>query len=137
MPASRLHRVEQVGDLERDALERGAGDVRRRRAARDADDRAARVRVPVRRAEAGERRHEVDAAGVGDARGERLDLRRASRIMPSPSRSHCTTAPAMKTLPSSAYSVRPPICHATVVSSCCCDASASVPVFSSRKQPVP
>ena len=46
----------------------------------------------------------------------------AVRIRPSPSRIHCTTAPPMNTLPSSAYSVRPPICHATVVTSCCRDA---------------
>ena len=40
------------------------------------DDRAARVGIPVRRAEPGEGGHEVHAAGVGDGRGERLDVRR-------------------------------------------------------------
>ena len=45
-------------------------------AARDADDRAARVRVPPRRAEPGERGHDVDAAGVGDRLGERSGLGR-------------------------------------------------------------
>ena len=62
------HRVEQVGDLERDALQGGPGDVPGRRAARDPDDGAARVRIPVRRAQAGEGRHEVDAAVVGHRR---------------------------------------------------------------------
>ncbi len=37
-------------------------------------DRAARIGLPVRRAEAGERRHEHHAAAVGHAFGERLDL---------------------------------------------------------------
>ena len=68
-------------------------------------DGPAGVGVPVRRAQPGEGRHQEDAAGVRDGRGERLDLGRA-RMIPSPSRSHCTAAPAMKTLPSSAYSVR-------------------------------
>src|SRR6266566_151449 len=58
-------------------------------------------------------------------------------MMPSPSRSHCTTAPAMKMLPSSAYSVRLPMRHATVVSRLCLDAIGLVPVFMSMKQPVP
>ena len=60
--------------------------------------------------------------------------RRTVAIRPSPSRSHCTTAPPMKTLPSSAYSVRSPIFHATVVirrlrgrdrPSCRCSAAGS------------
>ena len=76
------------------------------RAARDADDGAARVRIPVRRAEAGERRHEVHAAVVGDAAPRAARSSAAVRIRPRPSRSHCTTAPPMNTLPSSAYSVR-------------------------------
>ena len=42
--------------------------------ARQPDDRAARPHVPVRREEARERGHEVDAAGVGHARGDRLGL---------------------------------------------------------------
>ena len=71
-----LHRFEQVGDLEGDALERGAGDVAGGRAAREPDDRAARVGIPVRRAQAGERGHEVDAAAVGHRRRQRLDLGR-------------------------------------------------------------
>ena len=54
----------------------------------------------------GERRHEVDAAGVGHARAPAPRSRRRCRMSPRPSRSHCTAAPAMKTLPSSAYSVR-------------------------------
>ncbi len=51
----------EVGDLERDAFERGAGDVGRRRTAREAEDRAPRLRVPVRGAEAGERGDEAHA----------------------------------------------------------------------------
>ena len=40
-------------------------------------------------------------------------------MMPSPSRSHCTAAPAMNALPSSAYVVLPPTRHATVVTRPC------------------
>src|SRR2546423_1434735 len=58
-------------------------------------------------------------------------------MMPSPSRSHCTTAPAMKMLPSSAYSVRLPIRQETVVRRLFLDAIGLVPVFISMKQPVP
>ena len=54
-----------------------------------------------------------------------------------PSRSHCTTAPPMNTEPSSAYSRRPSRSHATVVSRLLTEATAVVPVFISRKQPVP
>ena len=58
--------LEDVADLVRDRLDARARQVRGRRAAGQAADQSARVGVPVRRAEAGERRHEVDAAGVGD-----------------------------------------------------------------------
>src|SRR5256885_3921782 len=58
-------------------------------------------------------------------------------MIPRPSRSHCTTAPAMKMLPSSAYSLRWPMRHATVVSRLCLDVIGFVPVFISMKQPVP
>ena len=59
-------------------------------------------------------------------------------MTPSPSRSHCTTAPAMKTEPSRQYVVLPPTCQPTVVSSLCFDWPAAYrPMFSSMKQPVP
>src|SRR5690606_24201901 len=68
------HGAEEVGDLQGDALERGAGDVRAGGAARDAGDQAAGVRAPVGGAEAGVGGDEDDAAAVGDAGGEGLDL---------------------------------------------------------------
>jgi hypothetical protein len=43
----------------------------------------------------------------------------------------------MKTLPSSAYSVRSSILQATVVRRLFCDGIASVPVLSSMKHPGP
>src|SRR3989441_12748317 len=58
-------------------------------------------------------------------------------MMPSPSRSHCTTAPAMKMLASSAYSVRLPMRHVPVVRRLFLEAIGLVPVFMSMKQPVP
>ena len=66
------------------------------------DDRAARVRIPVRRSEAGQRRHEVDAVvGVERARPSPRS-RSAASMIPRPSRSHCTAAPVTNTLASSA-----------------------------------
>ena len=56
---------------------------------------------------------------------------------PRPSRSHCTTAPPMNTLPSSAKSVCPPACQATVVISWCFEGAGCDPMFISMKQPVP
>ena len=55
----------------------------------------------------------------------------------SPSRSHCTTAPAMKTLPSSAYSRVAVDCAAVVETGRCCEICMSAPVCISMKQPVP
>jgi hypothetical protein len=132
-----LHGAEQVGALVGDALERGAGEVAGVAAARQAGDDAARGRVPMRRPEPGEGGHEVDAAVVGDLAAS-FSTSTDFAMRPRPSRSHCTTAPPMKTEPSSAYSVRPSIRQAIVVSRlflrgdgfgrrCAC----------SRKQPVP
>ena len=58
-------------------------------------------------------------------------------MMPTPSRSHCTTAPAMKMLPSSAYCTSSPICQAIVVTRLFFDSIGLSPVFIIRKQPVP
>jgi len=58
---SRAHRGHRVGGLVRDRLQRRARQMRASRTAREAHDRSARVWVPVRRTEAGKRRHEVDA----------------------------------------------------------------------------
>src|SRR5262249_21358604 len=70
-----LHAFDDVARLERHRLERRARQVRLGRPAREADDRAARVGVPVRRPEPDERRHERDAAAVGHRPREPLDLR--------------------------------------------------------------
>ena len=59
------------------------------------------------------------------------------RISPSPSRSHCTTAPATNTLPSSAYSRAPAADAAAVVISPWAESIRSPPVCRSMKQPVP
>src|SRR5205814_9085990 len=58
-------------------------------------------------------------------------------ITPRPSRSHCTTAPAINTAPSRQYVVLPPTCQPTVVRSLCCDSRGCWPMLSSMKQPVP
>ena len=71
-PESRLDGLDDVPRLEGDRLERRARDVRSVGAACEAEDRAARVGVPVRRAQADERGDDVDAVGVGDAVRELL-----------------------------------------------------------------
>ena len=62
-----------------------------------------------------------------------------SSMRPSSSRSHCKRAPAMNTLPSSAYSGpgAPGAEAASVVTSRWVERHASRPVCMSRKQPVP
>ena len=50
----------------------GAHDLRNSRIPGQAEDRGPGVGVPVRGAEADERRYQIDAAGVVDAGGERL-----------------------------------------------------------------
>ena len=65
-----FHGAQEVRRLEGDRFQSGARDVAGVRSARETDDRAARVRVPVRRPQAGERGHEIDAAGIGDAQRE-------------------------------------------------------------------
>ena len=69
-----LHRLEHVAGLVGDRFERGAGDLGPAAAARQAQDRAAGVRVPVGRAQADEGRHHVDAAGALHRGGQRLGL---------------------------------------------------------------
>ena len=59
-----LHRVDQVIRLIRNGLLRSSDDVLGLCPTREADHRAACVHVPVRRAEACERRHEIHAARV-------------------------------------------------------------------------
>ena len=76
-----------------------------RRAARDAGDEAARLGPPVRRAQAGQRRNDGDAAASRAPSAPAPRSPAALAMMPRPSRSHCTSAPAMKALPSSAYAV--------------------------------
>mmetsp|Transcript_1349 Transcript_1349/g.5497 ORF Transcript_1349/g.5497 Transcript_1349/m.5497 type:complete len:250 (+) Transcript_1349:415-1164(+) len=63
----------------------------------------------------------------------------ADRINPRLSLSHWTPAPAMATLPSSAYAgvASLPSRHAIVVSSPCLDSTTFPPVLRSMKQPVP
>ena len=69
-----MHRLKHLRTLEGDALKRGARDVRLRRTSRQPDHHAAGLAVPVRGAESHEGGNEIDAAVVGHALGERLDL---------------------------------------------------------------
>ena len=97
-----LHHVENVRHLERDAFERRAREVRRGRAPRDARDEAPWRTGPSaarrgRRTPARDTRRRRRAPTRPAASTSAEDLMR-----PSPSRSHWTTAPPMKTLPSRA-----------------------------------
>ena len=65
-PASAADSVEHLAGLEGDGLEGGAGEMGLVGEAGEAEDRAARVRAPVRGEQAGERRHDVHAAVVVD-----------------------------------------------------------------------
>ena len=67
--------MHDVDHLIGDRFERRSDKVRPARAARNAADYAARVRVPMRRAEPGERRDDIDSARVGDAERDLLGLR--------------------------------------------------------------
>ena len=98
-----LHGFQQIRRLERDRLQRGARHVRLSGSPREPEHRTAGIGVPMGCTEAHECRHEEYTAGIRHARGKRLDFG-AERISFKPSRSHCTTAPPMNTLPSRAYS---------------------------------
>ena len=96
------HRRAQVGDLVRRRLERRPRDVGLRREPRQPGDDAPRVGPPVRREQAGERRHEHDVARIRHGTGERLDLGGVESMIPRSSRSHWMSEPATATEPSSA-----------------------------------
>ena len=96
------HRVDDVAGLEGERLERGAHEVRPRDAAGEAEHGAARLGVPVRRAEPDEGRHDVDAERRRRRCAPGARTRPPSSRSPSPSRSHWMAAPAMNTAPSSA-----------------------------------
>ncbi len=68
------HGVDEIGGLERDALQCRAGDVRAVGAAREPDEGAARRGVPLGRAEPGKRGHQIDIARVRNAGGQRFDF---------------------------------------------------------------
>jgi hypothetical protein len=69
-------------------------------AARQPEERATRLGIPVGCAEADEGRNQIDLL-AGSALGQR-PVSDADLMIFSPSRSHCTAAPAMKIAPSSA-----------------------------------
>ncbi len=60
--------------MQRNGLQCSAGQVRLAGAARQAHQRATRMAVPVRCAQAGEGRHQIAVAGVGHAGGQWLNL---------------------------------------------------------------
>ena len=69
-----LHRPDRIVGLVGDRLERRAREVSGGAAAGEADDRPARVRIPVGRAQAREGRYEVDALVGIERRGEGLGV---------------------------------------------------------------
>src|SRR4029077_14806076 len=73
LPGVGLHRLDDVDDLVGDGLDGRPGDVTQPRAPGDSRERAAGVRVPVRRREAGEGGDDYHSTAVRDARGELRD----------------------------------------------------------------
>src|SRR5581483_7947693 len=63
------HGFEDLAGLVAHGLQRGAGDMAGGRAARQADDGATRIGVPVGRAEADEGGYEINATVIGNASG--------------------------------------------------------------------
>ena len=126
------HRVDDFARFRRPSLRaRRARDARA--SCRASGRRWCRAqRLPVRRAEAHERRHEIHAVVRRRATAPALRFRRRVSMMPSPSRSHCTAAPAMKIDASSAYAGPPRRSHATVVSNPPRACGAVGPVLNSR-----
>ena len=102
-PESAFIASTHLAGLEGRGLQRGPGDVPLVDVAGQADDRAARVGAPVRREQAGERRHEVGAAVVLDRARPAPRSPAAVLIRPRLSRSHCTSEPVTAIEPSSAY----------------------------------
>ena len=72
--AARAHRVQNVGDLMGDGIERRAGEGHPRHAKRKAANGSDRGRIPPRRAEAAERRHDINAARVWRGRRKASEL---------------------------------------------------------------
>ena len=105
-------------------------------AARQADDGAARRGVPLRRAESGEGRHQVDVAGIGHAGGQGFDVGGAfddaESVAQPLHRGAAHEHAAFERVAGSA-----PRRQATVVSSRWRDGCGVAPVFMSAKQPVP
>ena len=95
------HCLGEIEGLVCDRLERRPGEVCHGRVERQSENRAARVRVPIGRAEADEGRDHIDAVVIGHLSGQ-TSVSAALAITPIPSRSHLTAAPATKIDPSSA-----------------------------------
>jgi len=70
--------LKNIGHLEGDAFEGGAGDVAGTGVAAQSDEQAGGVRVPMGRAESNERRDEDHPAGVGLEGGERFHFSRGA-----------------------------------------------------------
>ena len=133
-----VHGVEHLAGLERRRLEGRAGDVALVHVPGEADERAARIRAPVRREQAGERRHEVGAAVVLDRLGEVLDLWRARDepevvAQPLDQRSRHGDRPLQRIVRPAAS----PSLYPSVVSSPFFEWTISVSVLKIRKLPVP
>jgi len=73
LPGVARHRRDEVGDLVSDPLERGPGEVGVGGPACEAEDRAARVGIPIRGPQPGQGRDEVHAVAVRDGRRQGLD----------------------------------------------------------------
>ncbi len=97
-----------------------------------ADNRSARIRIPIRCPHAGKCRNNINTIGIGTLFAYSSDCP-AVRIIRIPSLSHWMAAPATKTLPSSAYSTSPEVLAAMVVSSPCLEMIGSLSGMHQKK----
>ena len=69
------HGLEQVAGLVADRFQRRARELGGARIAGEPEDRAARLRIPLGRAEADKGRHQIDLLGRIGLRGQRVHVR--------------------------------------------------------------
>ena len=113
-PGVGLGRIDHVGAAVGDAFEHGAHDVGAGRTPGEPDQRAAGAVVPVRRAEAEQRRHVQHAVAVVAPSDATSWLSALVAIRPRSSRSHSTFVPADSMIASTPHVSDPPRDQATI-----------------------
>ncbi len=137
-----VHGVDQVGHSECDPFQGRPREVRHTRGTRQTEDRTTGGRLPVRRAQAGQRRDENDLVRRVGTQRQRVDIRRgANRLqaVPPPKPARTAAAPPRKRSPPVRIAAdrRRARGHARVVIRPRFDDTIRPPVCASRNAPVP